>query len=102
MAAENQVNRIILGKESVVEKVLLAFLVNGHVLLEDIPGVGKITLALAFAKTMGLESKRVQFTLDIMPTDLTGFSIYSRKREKIDFHNLLAAVQLIRRSLNST
>lgn len=104
ITAENQINRVILGKESVVEEVLLAFLANGHVLLEDIPGVGKTTLALAFAGTIGLESKRVQFTPDVMPTDLTGFSIYSRRNEEFIFQpgsvfcNLLLADELNRTS----
>lgn len=104
ITAENEINRVILGKESVVEEVLLAFLANGHVLLEDIPGVGKTTLALAFAGTIGLESKRVQFTPDVMPTDLTGFSIYSRRNEEFIFQpgsvfcNLLLADELNRTS----
>lgn len=104
ITAENQINRVILGKENVVEEVLLAFLANGHVLLEDIPGVGKTTLALAFAGTIGLDSKRVQFTPDVMPTDLTGFSIYSRRNEEFVFQpgsvfcNLLLADELNRTS----
>lgn len=104
ITAEHQINRVILGKENVVEEVLLAFLANGHVLLEDIPGVGKTTLALAFAGTIGLESKRVQFTPDVMPTDLTGFSIYSSRNEEFIFQpgsvfcNLLLADELNRTS----
>lgn len=67
-----QVNRVILGKEEEIREVMLAFLAKGHVLLEDIPGVGKTTLAVAFSRTMRLDYKRVQFTPDVLPSDLTG------------------------------
>ena len=62
----NEVNRVVLGKQEVTRKVLLAILAQGHVLLEDVPGVGKTTMANAFAKTLGMETKRVQFTSDTM------------------------------------
>ena len=77
-----QVNQVILGKREEIREVILAFLANGHVLLEDIPGVGKTTLALAFSRTMLLDYKRIQFTPDVLPSDLTGFSIYRREEEK--------------------
>ena len=77
-----QVGRIILGKDEQIKEIMLSFLANGHILLEDIPGVGKTTLALAFSKAMSLEYKRVQFTPDVMPSDLTGFSIYRRESEQ--------------------
>ncbi len=77
-----QVNQVVLGKPQEVREVLLTFLAGGHVLLEDIPGVGKTTLATAFSKAMRLECKRVQFTPDVMPSDLTGFSVYRREEEK--------------------
>lgn len=77
-----QVNKVILGKEREVAEVMTAFLANGHILLEDIPGVGKTTLALAFSRAMELACKRVQFTPDVMPSDLTGFSIYRREEGK--------------------
>ena len=83
LKATDQVEHIILGKEREIREVVLAFLANGHVLLEDIPGVGKTTLALAFSHVLQLDYKRVQFTPDLMPSDLTGFSIY--RREKGDF-----------------
>ena len=70
-----EVKKVIVGKDDVVVKVLLAILARGHVLLEDIPGVGKTTLAIAFSKALGLKYSRVQFTPDVMPSDLTGFSI---------------------------
>ena len=100
----SQVNRVILGKEKEVEEIMLAFLAGGHVLLEDIPGVGKTTLALAFSKAMKLDCKRVQFTPDVMPSDLTGFSIYRREEEKFVYQpgsvfcNLLLADEINRTS----
>lgn len=79
--ALRQINQVILGKEPVVEEIFVALLAGGHVLLEDIPGVGKTTLALAFSKTLELDFGRVQFTPDVMPSDLTGFSVYQSKEE---------------------
>ena len=99
-----QVNRVILGKERQVEEVLLTFLADGHILLEDIPGVGKTTLALAFSKAMELDCKRVQFTPDVMPSDLTGFSVYRREEERFVYQagsvfcNLLLADEINRTS----
>ena len=77
-----QAGKVILGKSEQIREIMLAFLANGHVLLEDIPGVGKTTLALAFSKAMSLDYKRMQFTPDVMPSDLTGFSVYLREQEK--------------------
>ena len=71
-----QVNKVILGKDRKVKEIMTAFLSGGHILLEDIPGVGKTTLATAFSKAMKLDCKRVQFTPDVMPSDLTGYSVY--------------------------
>ena len=71
-----QVNKVILGKDRKVKEIMTAFLAGGHILLEDIPGVGKTTLATAFAQAMKLDCKRVQFTPDVMPSDLTGYSVY--------------------------
>lgn len=71
-----QVNNVILGKDREVKEIMAAFLAGGHILLEDIPGVGKTTLATAFSRAMKLDCKRVQFTPDVMPSDLTGYSIY--------------------------
>ncbi len=99
-----QVNRVILGKEREVREIMLAFLANGHVLLEDIPGVGKTTLALAFSRAMELEYRRIQFTPDVLPSDLTGFSIYRRDKERFVYQkgsvfcNLLLADELNRTS----
>lgn len=98
------INNIILGKEEIIKEVAIAFLADGHILLEDAPGVGKTTLALAFSKTMGIDSKRVQFTPDVMPSELTGFSIYRKDVEKfiyqegVVFCNLLLADEINRTS----
>ncbi len=103
-AVLNEVNKAVLGKTQEIREIMTSFLANGHVLLEDIPGVGKTTLAAAFAGAMGLESKRVQFTPDVMPSDLTGFSIYRRDEDKFVFQegsvftNLLLADEINRTS----
>lgn len=78
LAVVNEVRKAILGKDAVVCKVLMAILARGHILLEDNPGVGKTTLALAFSKAMGLEYNRVQFTPEVMPADVVGFSVWDR------------------------
>ena len=78
LAVVNEVRKAILGKDAVVCKVLMAILARGHILLEDNPGVGKTTLALAFSKAMGLDYNRVQFTPEVMPADVVGFSVWDR------------------------
>lgn len=82
---KRQINKAISGKEDVVDKVLMAILAGGHILLEDIPGVGKTTLALAFSKAMGLEFKRVQFTPDVLPSDITGFTMYDQSKGEFKY-----------------
>ncbi len=74
----NEVKQAVVGKDRVLAWVLTAFLAKGHILLEDIPGVGKTTIALAFAKAMGLQYGRVQFTPDVLPSDITGYSVYHK------------------------
>jgi MoxR-like ATPase len=81
----NEVKKVVVGKDEIVVKVLMVILAKGHILLEDIPGVGKTTLALAFSKAMSLDYKRVQFTPDVMPTDVTGFSIYNKATGALDY-----------------
>ena len=66
------------GKREVIEKILMALLADGHVLLDDIPGVGKTTLAVALSRTLGLTYNRIQFTPDVLPSDIVGFSIYNK------------------------
>ena len=98
------INSVIAGKEAVVEKVLMAILSGGHVLLEDVPGVGKTTLAISFARTLGLDTHRVQFTSDTMPSDILGFSVYNRDTGNFDYKpgavmtNLLLADEINRTS----
>lgn len=72
----DQVKKVIVGKNDVIEKIWISILAQGHVLLEDVPGVGKTTMALSFAKALGLQVKRVQFTPDTMPSDILGFSVF--------------------------
>ena len=80
-----EVKKAVVGKDEVVVKLLLAILARGHVLLEDIPGVGKTTLALSFSRALGLTCHRVQFTPDVMPSDLTGFSIYNKATGEMEY-----------------
>lgn len=74
----DEVNKVVIGKRTIIEKVLTAVLAKGHILLEDYPGVGKTTLALAFSKAMALEHHRLQFTPDVLPTDVVGFHLLSK------------------------
>ena len=74
-----EIEKAVTGKRPVVEKLLMALLSEGHVLLDDVPGVGKTTLALAVSRTMGLSYRRVQFTPDVLPSDIVGFSMYDRQ-----------------------
>ena len=70
-----EVGKVLMGKEEVIEKVLMAIYAGGHILLEDTPGVGKTTLALGFSKALGMDYKRIQFTPDTMPSDITGYTL---------------------------
>lgn len=80
-----EVKKAVVGKDTIICKMLMVVLAQGHILLEDIPGVGKTTLALAFSKAVSLEYKRLQFTPDVMPTDVTGFSIYNRTTGALEY-----------------
>ena len=79
----NQLRRVVVGKDQVLVWTLAAILARGHVLLEDIPGVGKTTMALAFSKTLGLDCNRVQFTPDVLPSDVTGYSVLQQATGKM-------------------
>ena len=79
MSVMEQVQRVVIGKEECVRKAMAAILAGGHILIDDIPGVGKTTLAMAFSKAMALDSKRIQFTPDVMPSDILGFSMYQKQ-----------------------
>jgi MoxR-like ATPase len=74
-----EISRVVCGKDEVIDMVLCAMLAKGHVLLEDIPGVGKTTLAVAISKALNLDWKRMQFTPDVMPSDILGFTLYDSK-----------------------
>ena len=80
-----EVKKAVVGKDVLIAKILLAVLANGNVLMEDMPGVGKTTMALAFSRALSLSYKRMQFTPDVLPSDLTGFSIYQKSTEKFVF-----------------
>ena len=73
-----EIEKVIAGKHEVIRKILLALLADGHVLLDDVPGVGKTTLAVALSRAVGLDFRRVQFTPDVLPSDLVGFSVYDQ------------------------
>ena len=80
-----EIKKVFIGKDEIIEKVLMAIYAGGHVLLEDAPGVGKTTLALAFSRALGLSYKRVQFTPDTMPSDITGFSVYDKNTGELRY-----------------
>ena len=82
----NQLNTVIVGKAQQVQDCVACLLAGGHLLIEDVPGVGKTTLAHALARTFGLHFSRVQFTSDLMPSDLSGVAIYERGKEAFVFH----------------
>lgn len=81
----NEINKVVIGKEDVITKVLCTILAKGHVLIEDIPGVGKTTLAMAFSRVMELEHNRMQFTPDVLPTDVTGFHLLDREGHEYQY-----------------
>ncbi len=80
------VNRVVLGKADAVELAFACLLARGHLLIEDIPGVGKTTLAQALAKSIGADYHRIQFTSDLLPADILGVSVYRRDQERFEFH----------------
>ena len=100
----DSVGKVIIGKETVIRRVLMAFLSEGHILLEDVPGTGKTTLAMAFARVLGLESRRVQFNSDTLPSDIIGFSVYDHEQRQLVYQqgaimtNLLLADEINRTS----
>ena len=101
---KNEIKIVVLGKDEVINKILASTLAGGHVLLDDIPGVGKTTLALAFSKATSMDYRRLQFTPDVLPTDVTGFTIYDKKtdsfqyKEGVAFCNLFLADEINRTS----
>ena len=100
----NEVRKVVNGKDRAIITTLLAILANGNILIEDIPGVGKTTMALAFSKALGLEYGRVQFTPDTLPSDITGYVVYNKDTGKMKYNkgaifcNLFLADELNRTS----
>ena len=101
---QNQLEKIIKGKKDITDKILMAVLAKGHVLLEDVPGVGKTTTALALSRLMGMEFNRIQFTPDVVPSDVTGFTMYEKQTGKFIYRpgavmcNMLLADEINRTS----
>lgn len=99
-----EVKKVIVGKDNVLLRALTAILSRGHILLEDVPGVGKTTLALAFSRAMGIEYRRIQFTPDVVPSDIIGFSVYDKSSGALQYKpgavmcNLLLADEINRTS----
>lgn len=100
----DEVRKVIIGKDACVAKIMAAIVAGGNILMDDVPGVGKTTMALAFSGAMGLESKRVQFTPDVLPGDITGFSMYDKRTDRFVYRpgaamcNLLLADEINRTS----
>lgn len=90
----NEVKKVIVGKDEVIIKAILAIIAGGHILLEDMPGVGKTTLAVAFSRAMSLECRRMQFTADVMPSDVTGFTVMNRSTGAFEYHSGAAVCNL--------
>ena len=104
-AITEEVKKVIYGKDEVISKVLMSILANGHVLLDDVPGVGKTSLAVAFGKALGMEYNRIQFTPDVLPSDIVGFSVFNKEKDSftympgvINSTNLLLADEINRTS----
>lgn len=99
-----QIEKVVVGKNENVEKIMMAVLAGGHVLMEDVPGTGKTTTALSFAKVLGMDTRRIQFTSDTMPSDILGYSVYNKESGDFQFKpgavmtNLLLADEINRTS----
>ena len=100
----NEIEKVIIGKRNVVERVLMAILSEGHILLDDVPGTGKTTLALTCSVVMGVQYQRMQFTPDVVPSDIIGFSMYNKESGTFEYKpgvvmtNLLLADEINRTS----
>ena len=99
-----EIEKVVVGKNEQVEKVMMAVLAGGHVLMEDVPGTGETTTAMTFAKVLGMDTRRVQFTSDTMPSDIIGYSVYDKESGEFQFKpgavmtNLLLADEINRTS----
>ncbi len=101
----DEMSKVIIGKKDVVRKVLMSVLANGHILIDDVPGVGKTSIAVALGKVLGMNYNRIQFTPDVLPSDIVGFSIFNRESENLVYvpgiindTNLLLADEINRTS----
>jgi len=92
---KENIGRVIVGKEEIVELVLNAILCGGHVLIEDVPGVGKTTMVSAFAKSLALSYKRIQFTPDVTPSDVTGYNFIDFKSDKMEYREGAVFAQIV-------
>ena len=92
---KENIARVMVGKESAVELLLCALLCRGHVLIEDVPGVGKTTLVSALARSLDCSFKRIQFTPDVTPSDVTGFSMINMKTGDMEFHQGAVMSQIV-------
>lgn len=90
-----EIKKVVKGKDEVSAKILMAIAAGGHVLLEDMPGVGKTTLALCFAKAMDLDYKRIQFTPDVLASDIMGYFMYNVKTQEFEFKDGMAMCNLL-------
>lgn len=81
----DEIQKVIIGKQDVIEKLLMSIFAKGHILLDDVPGVGKTSMALAISRALGLQYRRIQFTPDVLPSDITGFSIYNKNSGAFDY-----------------
>ncbi len=90
----NEVRKVVIGKDDIIVKVLLSILAGGHILIEDIPGVGKTTLAIALSKALSLDYKRMQFTPDVLPSDVTGFSVLDKDTHEFRYKEGAAMTNL--------
>jgi MoxR-like ATPase len=89
------ISKVMVGKSEAIDLILIALLARGHVLLEDLPGIGKTTLVSSLSKTLGLTFQRIQFTPDVMPSDITGFNMYNQKTGEFEFKSGMIMNQLI-------
>lgn len=90
-----EIEKVIAGKDYIIDQVFAAILAGGHILLEDVPGVGKTTLAIGFSRAMSLDYRRMQFTPDVLPSDVTGYSMYNKKINDFEYKSGVAMTNLL-------
>ena len=95
LQVKSEITKVLRGKEDCIDQILCCMLAGGHILLEDIPGVGKTTMALAFSRVLSLSCSRVQFTPDVLPSDITGFTMYNRESNRFEYRDGAANCQLL-------